>query len=134
MVAACRAGRLSQLDTRRFVTSFLEAEAKTKSMASSRPKRGTGQCGHCGLGTLLQTPHPWVGALNARPHLPPYLLSLASIGESQAVRLDFWAWAGLGIKVKVRLDSFYSEPSFGLGVKLREGVKGGVWVRSEVEL
>lgn len=51
MVAACRAGQLSQRDTRRFVTSFLEAKAKAKLM-SSRPKRGTGQCGHCGLGTI----------------------------------------------------------------------------------
>ncbi|XP_054570122.1 mesothelin-like protein [Eptesicus fuscus] len=42
MVAACRAGRLSQRDTRRFVTSFLEAKAKAKLM-SSRPKRGTGR-------------------------------------------------------------------------------------------
>nr|KAF6294856.1 mesothelin like [Pipistrellus kuhlii] len=42
MVAACRAGRLSQRDTRRFVTSFLEARAKAKLM-SSRPKRGTGR-------------------------------------------------------------------------------------------
>ncbi|XP_045704783.1 mesothelin-like protein [Phyllostomus hastatus] len=42
MVATCRAGQLSQRDARRFVTSFLEAETKAKSM-SSRPKRDTGQ-------------------------------------------------------------------------------------------
>ncbi|XP_023601814.1 mesothelin-like protein [Myotis lucifugus] len=42
MVAACRAGRLSQRDIRHFVTSFLEAKAKAKLM-SSRPKRGTGR-------------------------------------------------------------------------------------------
>ncbi|XP_014648902.1 PREDICTED: mesothelin-like protein [Ceratotherium simum simum] len=42
MVAACRAGQLSQRDARRFVTRFLEAEAKS---VSSRPKRGTGR--HC---------------------------------------------------------------------------------------
>ncbi|ELK28437.1 Mesothelin-like protein [Myotis davidii] len=40
MVAACRAGRLSQRDIRPFVTSFLEAKAK---LMSSRPKRGTGR-------------------------------------------------------------------------------------------
>lgn len=61
MVAACRAGQLSQRDTRRFVTGFLEAKA-----ASSRPKRGTGQCGYRGLGTLrvllLWAPHPGMGA------------------------------------------------------------------------
>lgn len=74
MVAACRTGQLSQRDTRRFVTSFLEAKAKTKSMFS-RPKRGTGQCGHCGLGTLLWTPNTWVGAPNTWWHLPLYLLS-----------------------------------------------------------
>lgn len=77
MVAACRAGRLSQRDTRRFVTSFLEAKAKAKAkLMSSRPKRGTGQCGHYGLGTLLWTPDPWVGAPNTQSHLPPNLLSL----------------------------------------------------------
>lgn len=94
MVAACRAGRLSQRDARRFVTSFLEAEAKAKSM-SSRPKRGTGQCGHRGLDTLLRTPNPWVGAPNTQPHLLPYLLSLASIGESEAeAGLLVLGWAG----------------------------------------
>lgn len=72
MVAACRAGRLSQRDIRHFITSFLEAKAK---LMSSRPKRGTGQCGLCGLGTLLWTPDPWVGAPSTRPHLPPNLLS-----------------------------------------------------------
>uniref|UniRef100_A0A9L0KB32 Mesothelin like n=2 Tax=Equus asinus TaxID=9793 RepID=A0A9L0KB32_EQUAS len=45
MVAACRAGQLSQRDTRRFVTGFLEAKA-----ASSRPKRGTGR--HCIRGDI----------------------------------------------------------------------------------
>lgn len=49
MVAVCRAGTLNQSDARRFVTSFLEAKAKS---VSSRPKRGTGECGYCGLGTL----------------------------------------------------------------------------------
>ncbi|KAM5198286.1 LOW QUALITY PROTEIN: mesothelin-like protein [Hipposideros larvatus] len=40
MVAKYRAGTLSQRDARRFVTSFLEAKAKS---VSSRPKRGTGR-------------------------------------------------------------------------------------------
>uniref|UniRef100_A0A671FW00 Mesothelin like n=1 Tax=Rhinolophus ferrumequinum TaxID=59479 RepID=A0A671FW00_RHIFE len=40
MVATYRAGTLSQRDARRFVTSFLEAKAKSW---SSRPKRGTGR-------------------------------------------------------------------------------------------
>uniref|UniRef100_H0WNH2 Mesothelin like n=1 Tax=Otolemur garnettii TaxID=30611 RepID=H0WNH2_OTOGA len=39
IVAACRAGRLSQRDARRFVTSFLESKANS---VSSRPKRGSG--------------------------------------------------------------------------------------------
>lgn len=47
MVAAFRAGTLSQHDARRFVTSFLKAK-----LVSSRPKRSTGECGHYGLGTL----------------------------------------------------------------------------------
>ncbi|XP_053527644.1 mesothelin-like protein [Artibeus jamaicensis] len=51
MVAACRAGRLSQRDARRFVTSFLEAEAKAKSM-SSRPKRGTATVRPCIHGNI----------------------------------------------------------------------------------
>ncbi|KAM7148068.1 mesothelin-like protein isoform 2-T2 [Molossus nigricans] len=52
MVAACRAGRLSQRDARRFVTSFLEAKAKS---TSSRPKRDAGRpCvqGHITAATL----------------------------------------------------------------------------------
>ncbi|XP_074179182.1 mesothelin-like protein isoform X1 [Rhinolophus sinicus] len=40
MVATYRTGTLSQRDARRFVTSFLEAKAKS---LSSRPKRGTGR-------------------------------------------------------------------------------------------
>lgn len=40
MVAAYRKGQLSQTDAQRFVTSFLEAKAR-----SSRLRRGTGQCG-----------------------------------------------------------------------------------------
>ncbi|XP_036890412.1 mesothelin-like protein [Sturnira hondurensis] len=51
MVAACRAGRLSQRDARRFVTSFLGAEAKAKSM-SSRPKRGTATVRPCIHGNI----------------------------------------------------------------------------------
>uniref|UniRef100_A0A8C3X7S1 Mesothelin like n=1 Tax=Catagonus wagneri TaxID=51154 RepID=A0A8C3X7S1_9CETA len=39
IVAACRAGQLSQRDARRFVTSFLEAQA---TLVSPRPKRHTG--------------------------------------------------------------------------------------------
>lgn len=66
VVAACRAGRLSQRDARRFVSSFLEAETKAKSM-SSRPKRGTGQCGHSGLGTPVCTLDPGVGAPRTWP-------------------------------------------------------------------
>lgn len=50
VVAACRMGQLSQCDARRFVTSFLESKA---SSVSSRPKRGTGQYGHCGLGCYI---------------------------------------------------------------------------------
>ncbi|XP_035877008.1 mesothelin-like protein isoform X3 [Phyllostomus discolor] len=51
MVAACRAGQLSQRDARRFVTSFLEAETKAKSM-SSRPKRGTATVRPCIHGNI----------------------------------------------------------------------------------
>ncbi|XP_045045829.2 mesothelin-like protein isoform X1 [Desmodus rotundus] len=51
MVAACRAGRLSQRDARRFVTSFLEAEAKAKLM-SSRPKRDTATVRPCIQGNI----------------------------------------------------------------------------------
>ncbi|XP_057605142.1 mesothelin-like protein isoform X2 [Hippopotamus amphibius kiboko] len=40
IVAACRAGQLSQRDARRFVTGFLEAKAK---LVSSRLKRDTGR-------------------------------------------------------------------------------------------
>ncbi|XP_025227316.1 mesothelin-like protein [Theropithecus gelada] len=40
MVAACRAGRLSQHEARRFVTSFLESKTK---LVSSRPRLSTGQ-------------------------------------------------------------------------------------------
>uniref|UniRef100_A0A2K5HLI7 Mesothelin like n=1 Tax=Colobus angolensis palliatus TaxID=336983 RepID=A0A2K5HLI7_COLAP len=47
MVAACQAGRLSQHEARRFVTSFLESKTKP---VSSRPRLSTGQYGHCGLG------------------------------------------------------------------------------------
>uniref|UniRef100_A0A2K5NED3 Mesothelin like n=1 Tax=Cercocebus atys TaxID=9531 RepID=A0A2K5NED3_CERAT len=39
MVAACRAGRLSQHEARRFVTSFLESKTK---LVSSRPRLSTG--------------------------------------------------------------------------------------------
>ncbi|XP_059548560.1 mesothelin-like protein [Myotis daubentonii] len=51
MVAACRAGRLSQRDIRHFVTSFLEAKAKAKLM-SSRPKRGTATGRPCIQGNI----------------------------------------------------------------------------------
>ncbi|XP_011891400.1 PREDICTED: mesothelin-like protein [Cercocebus atys] len=40
MVAACRAGRLSQHEARRFVTSFLESKTK---LVSSRPRLSTGR-------------------------------------------------------------------------------------------
>ncbi|KAM8778894.1 LOW QUALITY PROTEIN: mesothelin-like protein [Rhynchonycteris naso] len=50
-VASCRAKRLSQHDTKRFVTSFLEAKAKAKSM-SSRPKRGTATGRPCVQGNI----------------------------------------------------------------------------------
>uniref|UniRef100_I3M3X0 Mesothelin like n=1 Tax=Ictidomys tridecemlineatus TaxID=43179 RepID=I3M3X0_ICTTR len=44
VVAACRAGQLSQHDARHFVTNFLESKAK---LASWRPKRGAGwPCTH----------------------------------------------------------------------------------------
>ena len=68
-VATYRAGRLSQQDARRFVTGFLKAKAES---VSSRPKRGTGQCGHCGPGMLcllhfglltLGRAHPTCGML-----------------------------------------------------------------------
>lgn len=54
MVATYRAGRLSQGDARRFVTGFLKAKAVSM---SSRPKRGTGQCGQQGRDAV--PPLPW---------------------------------------------------------------------------
>nr|XP_017499296.2 mesothelin-like protein isoform X3 [Manis javanica] len=44
MVAMCREGQLSQHDARRFVTGFLEAQAKA---ATLRPKRGTATGNPC---------------------------------------------------------------------------------------
>ncbi|XP_057343731.1 mesothelin-like protein isoform X2 [Manis pentadactyla] len=49
MVAMCRAGQLSQRDARRFVTGFLEAEAK---VAPLRPKRGTATGSPCTRGSI----------------------------------------------------------------------------------
>lgn len=59
---------------------------------------------------MLWSPDPRMGAPKTQPHLPLDLPSLAlgsvsSLGKSEAARLGFRARTGLGIKVKVRLDS-----------------------------
>lgn len=71
---------------------------------------------------LLWTPDPRVRA--------PKTLRLAqgsasNPGRSEAVGRDFRMGAGLGIKVKVRLDSVFSGPSSWLGIKPGKRLKGG---------
>lgn len=117
MVATYRAGRLSQGDARRFVTGFLKAKAMS---VSSRPKRGTGQCGHQGQGMLS---------------LPcPGLLTLGG-GHSKDCPTCCWtswagrgglhpAWGGSRSGSRAGL-TLLSEPGAQLEVKLRRESRAG---------
>lgn len=93
MVATYRAGTLSQRDARRFVTSFLEAKAKS---LSSRHNRGTGEW------TLWpRTLHLPCSGLLTRVRAPktPSMAQGAASSPSrlEAVGLAFGARAGLGL-------------------------------------
>ena len=112
IVATCWAGQLSQRDTKRFGTGFLEVKAK---LVPSRPKRDTGQCGHHGLGISHL---PLLGLL-----IPEWgqqrhgILCLDLLSLAQGLCPGWGEWsesggAGLGVETKVRVESVWSRPSF----------------------
>lgn len=87
MVAMCREGQLSQHDARRFVTGFLEAQAKA---ATLRPKRGTGQCGHHGWAAPLPALDCW--PQGGAPETGEDLLSMAFLTTAQGLRPALGEW------------------------------------------